>query len=245
MSDTKNFINLLPFGPPGTGKSSAAEVVARELFGDVWEGNFTEINASDILNKGGNLFEASRSLARFYDERKGVLNYTQSGIARPLLVEIASPRRDANCPCRSAILQDTGKHHAYPLIQRPAAGRAGAARIMSEIPAVPGYEFFAHYQPVYPVGGDYYDFVRLPDDRLAVVVGDVAGKGIPAALMMAQFASETRHRVRSAPVLEAAAALNAQLHEYALEDVFITLCLGLLELGPRRSPTARRDTRHP
>ena len=107
--------------------------------------------------------------------------------------------------------------------------------IMSEVPAVPGYEFFAHYQPVYPVGGDYYDFVRLPDDRLAVVVGDVAGKGVPAALMMAQFAAETRHRVCLAPALEAAAAdLNAQLHGYAPEEVFITLCLGMLELGPRR-----------
>jgi len=72
--DTKNLPNLLFFGPPGTGKSSAAEVVARELFGDVWEGNFTEINASDIFEQGRKYLEASRSLARFYDKRKGVLD---------------------------------------------------------------------------------------------------------------------------------------------------------------------------
>jgi len=72
--DTKNLPNLLFFGPPGTGKSSAAEVVARELFGDVWEGNFTELNASDIFEQGRKYLEASRSLARFYDERKGVLD---------------------------------------------------------------------------------------------------------------------------------------------------------------------------
>jgi len=71
---TKNLPNLLFFGPPGTGKSSAAEVVAREIFGDVWEGNFTEINASDIFEQGRKYFEASRSLARFYDPRKGVLD---------------------------------------------------------------------------------------------------------------------------------------------------------------------------
>ena len=107
--------------------------------------------------------------------------------------------------------------------------------IMPAIPAVPGYEFFAHYQPVYPVGGDYYDFVHLPPERLAVVVGDVSGKGVAAALMMAQFASETRHRIRSAPAPEtAAAALNGQLHDYDMEELFITLCLGVLELGPRR-----------
>jgi replication factor C small subunit len=72
--DTKNLPNLLFFGPPGTGKSSAAEVVARELFGDAWEGNFTELNASDIFEQGRKYLEASRSLARFYDERKGVLD---------------------------------------------------------------------------------------------------------------------------------------------------------------------------
>ena len=72
--DIKNLPNLLFFGPPGTGKSSAAEVVARELFGDVWEGNFTELNASDIFEQGRKYLEASRSLARFYDERKGVLD---------------------------------------------------------------------------------------------------------------------------------------------------------------------------
>ncbi|MGZ4849662.1 MAG: AAA family ATPase [Halobacteriota archaeon] len=72
--DTKNLPNLLFFGPPGTGKSSAAEVVARELFGDAWEGNFTELNAADIFEQGRKYLEASRSLARFYDERKGVLD---------------------------------------------------------------------------------------------------------------------------------------------------------------------------
>jgi replication factor C small subunit len=72
--DSKNLPNLLFSGPAGTGKSSAAEVVARELFGDVWEGNFTELNASDIFEQGRKYLEASRSLARFYDARKGVLD---------------------------------------------------------------------------------------------------------------------------------------------------------------------------
>lgn len=71
--ESKNLPNLLFNGSAGTGKSSAAEVVARELFGDVWEGNFTELNASDIFEQGKDL-EASRSLARFYDARRGVLD---------------------------------------------------------------------------------------------------------------------------------------------------------------------------
>jgi phosphoserine phosphatase RsbU/P len=115
--------------------------------------------------------------------------------------------------------------------------RAGRVQrgIMPAVPAASGYEFFAHYQPVYPVGGDYYDFVHVPHDRLGVVLGDVAGKGIQAAMMMAQFASETRHRVRLAPAPETAAAdLNGQLRGYDLEEIFITLCLGVLEFRTRR-----------
>jgi phosphoserine phosphatase RsbU/P len=106
--------------------------------------------------------------------------------------------------------------------------------IMPPVPAPPGYEFFAHYQPVYPVGGDYYDFIPLPG-CLAVVLGDVAGKGVQAAVMMAQFANETRHCIRSTAAPEkAAACLNERLREYDLEELFITLCLGVLEFGSRR-----------
>jgi serine phosphatase RsbU (regulator of sigma subunit) len=53
------------------------------------------------------------------------------------------------------------------------------------------------------------------------------GKGIAAAMMMAQFSSETRHRVRSSAPEMAATALNGQLHGYDMEEVFITLCLVL------------------
>ncbi len=61
------------------------------------------------------------------------------------------------------------------------------------VPTIPGFEFFAHYDPAYEVGGDYYDFVPLPEDRLAIAVGDVSGKGVAAALMMAKFSGDTRY----------------------------------------------------
>ena len=53
------------------------------------------------------------------------------------------------------------------------------------VPAPPGYEFFTHYNPAFEVGGDYYDFVALPHTRIAIALGDVSGKGVAAALMMA------------------------------------------------------------
>src|SRR6202040_3906386 len=53
-----------------------------------------------------------------------------------------------------------------------------------EVPSVPGYEFFANYESAHEIGGDYYDFILLPRQRIAVLVGDVAGKGVAAALLM-------------------------------------------------------------
>ena len=53
------------------------------------------------------------------------------------------------------------------------------------VPDLPGWQFNAHYQPAREVGGDFYDFLELPDGRLGLVVGDVTDKGVPAALVMA------------------------------------------------------------
>ena len=65
----------------------------------------------------------------------------------------------------------------------------------SESPVVEGYEFYDFYLPAKYVGGDFYDYIKLPDGRLAIVIGDVAGKGIPAAILMAKLSSELRVRL--------------------------------------------------
>src|SRR5919108_31652 len=52
-------------------------------------------------------------------------------------------------------------------------------------PVLPGWQISAYYQPARAVGGDFYDFIELPDGRLAIIVGDVTDKGVPAALVMA------------------------------------------------------------
>src|SRR5512135_266493 len=59
-------------------------------------------------------------------------------------------------------------------------------------PAVQSYTFSAHYTPALEVGGDFYDFIHLDNNRMAVVIGDVSGKGVPAALYMAKLGSDMR-----------------------------------------------------
>src|SRR5262249_34683940 len=72
------------------------------------------------------------------------------------------------------------------------ARRVQLSLLPKRVPEVPGYEFFSYYSPAQTVGGDYYDFVSLPGGRVAVVLGDVAGKGVPAALLVAKLSSEVR-----------------------------------------------------
>lgn len=79
----------------------------------------------------------------------------------------------------------------------------------TKCPYIPGYEFFHYYEPAKSVGGDFFDYVSLPDGRLAVTQGDVAGKGVPAALMMARLYSDARsHLLTERTIGGAMAKLN-------------------------------------
>jgi serine phosphatase RsbU (regulator of sigma subunit) len=81
------------------------------------------------------------------------------------------------------------------------------------------------------VGGDYYGYILLPGGRVAVLIGDVAGKGVPAALLMAKLASEARYCYLSeADPARALAHLNDLLTATLSKmDRFVTLCVVILE----------------
>jgi serine phosphatase RsbU (regulator of sigma subunit) len=112
------------------------------------------------------------------------------------------------------------------------------------VPAIAGFEFFAHYDPAYEVGGDYYDFVPLPGDKIAIAVGDVSGKGVAAALMMAKFSGDTRYCIltENAPS-DAANELNSLLFSAGIEEKFITLSLSVLD--PDRRTLSITSAGHP
>ena len=98
------------------------------------------------------------------------------------------------------------------------------------VPSLAGYEFFAFYSSAYEVGGDYYDFVPLGPNRVAVALGDVSGKGVAAALMMAKFSGDTRFCILTADgPAKAAEQLNAQFCAAGIDEKFITLSLGVLD----------------
>lgn len=97
-------------------------------------------------------------------------------------------------------------------------------------PDVAGYRFFDYYRAADDVGGDYFGYVSLPDGRWAIAVGDVSGKGVSAALMMARLCSEVRYcLVTSASPVEAVERLNRDLIDPTLEDRFVTFLLAVLD----------------
>jgi serine phosphatase RsbU (regulator of sigma subunit) len=97
-------------------------------------------------------------------------------------------------------------------------------------PVVEGYEFYSHYSPAQTVGGDYYDFIPLPGGRVAVVLGDVAGKGVPAALLVAKLSSEVKFSLVTEPDLaKAVTLLNDQMIRGGLQDRFVTLAAMVLD----------------
>jgi serine phosphatase RsbU (regulator of sigma subunit)/pSer/pThr/pTyr-binding forkhead associated (FHA) protein len=103
------------------------------------------------------------------------------------------------------------------------------------VPRIPGFEFFAFYQPTYEVGGDYYDFIPLPGNKLGIALGDVAGKGVAAALMMAKFSGETRFCVSTEGTASAAIdRLNNAVCDAGISERFMTMILCLLDVEARK-----------
>jgi sigma-B regulation protein RsbU (phosphoserine phosphatase) len=93
------------------------------------------------------------------------------------------------------------------------------------------FDIYASMAPAKEVGGDFYDVFFVDKDRLCFVVADVSGKGIPAALFMANSKTTIQNGVRDIPTLaEAAAAANEGLCRNNTAEMFVTAWLGVLEL---------------
>jgi serine phosphatase RsbU (regulator of sigma subunit) len=105
------------------------------------------------------------------------------------------------------------------------------------VPDLPSWHVAAFYRPARTVGGDFYDFIPLPDGRLMVVIGDVTDKGVPAALVMASTHALLRG---AAPRLISPGAVLAHVNDLLCADIpahmFVT-CLALV-LDP---PTGRLE----
>lgn len=137
---------------------------------------------------------------------------------------------------QAALALDNTRLHKQALEQRDLerdlefASQVQMGFLPTERPQLANYQFYDFYEPAQFVGGDFFDYIKLPDGRLAVAVGDVAGKGVPAALLMARLYSMTRYSLLTSPTPAAAVtALNAGISASGLGHRFITFVLAVLD----------------
>ncbi len=103
--------------------------------------------------------------------------------------------------------------------------------LLSDAPSdIPGYAFCAFEQSCYSVGGDYYDFITLPDGRMWLVIADVAGKGYPAALTVANLQAMLHVlAAENVPFEKAVDYINKALCQTLAGGRFVTLFMAKLQ----------------
>jgi sigma-B regulation protein RsbU (phosphoserine phosphatase) len=101
---------------------------------------------------------------------------------------------------------------------------------------IPGLEYAGYCRSAEFVGGDYYDFLHMPDGGLFFTLGDVSGKGIAAAVLMASIQASLRSQMVRPPVSVAALIgdFNKAVYSFSTADKYSTLFCGLLDVRSRK-----------
>jgi serine phosphatase RsbU (regulator of sigma subunit) len=124
------------------------------------------------------------------------------------------------------------------------------ALLPEKLPEAEGWDFFASYESAQAVGGDYYDAMKLASGKICLSFGDVAGKGVPGALIMSRIASCVQNTMSFVEdVGEAFTAINHHMCASMVEGRFVTFLLAVIDLetnemtlcnGGHMSPMIRR-----
>jgi serine phosphatase RsbU (regulator of sigma subunit)/anti-sigma regulatory factor (Ser/Thr protein kinase) len=167
-----------------------------------------------LLNLGPRLSDQDYST----DDRK-LLNSLAAQAAPALQVAQLVRRQEAEARSRERIEQEL---RVATLIQQNF--------LPKKLPDLPGWQISAYYRPAREVGGDFYDFVELPDGHIGLVIGDVTDKGVPAAMVMA--ATRSVLRASAARVVSPGEVLE-RVNELMCPDMpakmFVTCLYGVLE----------------
>ena len=167
-----------------------------------------------LLNLGPRLSDQGYST----DDRK-LLNSLAAQAAPALQVAQLVRRQEAEARSRERIEQEL---RVATLIQQNF--------LPKKLPDLPGWQVSAYYRPAREVGGDFYDFVELPDGQIGLVIGDVTDKGVPAAMVMAATRSVLR---ASAQRVVSPGEVLERVNELMCPDMpskmFVTCLYGVLE----------------
>lgn len=110
------------------------------------------------------------------------------------------------------------------------AGAIQRRLLPKELPSLPGFEVDAIARPTKLVGGDYYDFITLGEGKYALVIADVSGKGVPAALLVSTLHASLHAYINGVSDLaRLVGRLNGVIHDDTEAERFITLFMAILD----------------
>lgn len=165
----------------------------------------------DDINKIGKGNLNHRTIVRSKDEI-GVLASTINAMTESL--------KNAN---RSELDQQAREH------ELKIATEIQSSLLPKQIPQIPGYDIAAFYHPSKEVGGDYYDFIDIDNENMAIVVADVSGKGIPGSMVMTMTRSLIRSEaLRNLSTTAVLIAVNKVIAQDITRGMFVTAMYGIL-----------------
>ena len=155
-----------------------------------------------------------------------------------LLIVSASLCTDNACRCREVILaqKEEEKRTQRLTMELELAKTIQTNMLPSIYPAFPErkeFDVYARTEPAKELGGDFFDFQMIDKDHLALIIADVAGKGIPAAMfmMVSKIIISNMSKNRSHDPAKILKAVNKQIGANNHADMFVTLWLGILEIS--------------
>ena len=147
------------------------------------------------------------------------------------------------------LFADREKTLASTEMELGVATKIQANMLPSTFPFLPertDFNLYASMTPAKEVGGDFYDFFMVDDNHLALVIADVSGKGIPAALFMMASKILIKNTVMTGKSPgEVLRAVNNQICENNREEMFVTVWLGILSLDDGKLVTANAGHEYP
>ena len=119
-------------------------------------------------------------------------------------------------------------------------------KLFPAFPYMPEFDVFASMKPAKEVGGDFYDFFLVDDDHIGLVMADVSGKGVPAALfMMVSRVLIKSHLQNGETPGEALASVNDQLCEGNEAELFVTVWAAVIQISTGKGVAANAGHEHP
>ena len=154
--------------------------------------------------------------------RRGAKSFVQKPWDDTTLVEVVRREIDEGFASRRRDAKQAREHDEARLIQR--------ALLPSTMPEMRGCEVAAIWTPASGIGGDCYDVLRFSDDRVALSIADVVGKGLPAALLMSNLQAAVRaFATATAAPQDVCTSVNRLLCRNIASGKFVTFCYAVVD----------------